>query len=202
MSCQKRSGRSPHGVTRAAVMPSAGKVLTYIFGLFNLSRRDALHLGLSGGGVRVCIQREGNMKVKARLLLAVSALTIVFAVPAIAQQSMHRYAIYFKYSDAAVKAMTENPQDRGAAAAKLWESFGGKLESIYFFPTGGEFDGFNIVQLPDDVTEEATALLARATGNFPNTKAVPLLTSEEFKAAQEKAKNIKSSYTPPTATKQ
>jgi len=27
----------------------------------------------------------------------------------------------FKYSDTAMKAMTENPQDRGAAAAKLAE---------------------------------------------------------------------------------
>ena len=139
---------------------------------------------------------------KIRSFIVASTLAMALCAPAMAQQSMHRYAIYFKYSDAAIKAMTENPQDRGAAAAKLWESFGGKLESIYFFPTGGEFDGFNIVQLPDDVTEEATALLARATGNFPNAKAVPLLTSEEFKAAQEKAKNIKSSYTAPTATKQ
>jgi uncharacterized protein with GYD domain len=106
---------------------------------------------------------------KIHSLIVVSALAMGLTGPAIAQQSMHRYAVYFKYSDPAVKAMTENPQDRAAAAAKLYESFGGKMESAYWFPTGGEFDGMIIVQVPDDVTMEAVALMARATGNFPNT---------------------------------
>ena len=61
--------------------------------------------------------------------LLVSALAIGLSVPAIAQQSMHRYIAFFKYSDTAVKAMTENPQDRSAQIAKLAESFGGKLEA-------------------------------------------------------------------------
>jgi uncharacterized protein with GYD domain len=69
--------------------------------------------------------------------------------------TMHRYAEFFKYSDSAVKAMTENPQDRSAQAAKLFESFGGKMENAYWFPTGGEYDGMVIVQVPDAVTEEA-----------------------------------------------
>jgi uncharacterized protein with GYD domain len=40
-------------------------------------------------------------------------------------------------------------------AAKLFESFGGKMENAYWFPTGGEYDGMVIVQVPDAVTEEA-----------------------------------------------
>jgi uncharacterized protein with GYD domain len=40
---------------------------------------------------------------------------------------MHRYITVFKYSDTAMKAVTENPQDRGAA--KLAEAFGGKIEA-------------------------------------------------------------------------
>jgi uncharacterized protein with GYD domain len=55
-----------------------------------------------------------------------------------AQQATHRYLEFFKYSDTGVKAMTENPQDRSAQAAKLAESFGGKKEGIYLFPTGSE----------------------------------------------------------------
>ncbi len=42
---------------------------------------------------------------------------------------------FAKYSDAAVKAMTENPQDRSTQAAKLYESFGGKMAAY----TGCEF---------------------------------------------------------------
>jgi hypothetical protein len=44
--------------------------------------------------------------------------------------------------------------------------------------------------------------MVRSTGNFAANKSNPLMTAEEFKAAMEKAKNVKSSYTPPTATKQ
>jgi uncharacterized protein with GYD domain len=139
---------------------------------------------------------------KTHSLIVVSMLAIGLAMPAMAQQSMHRYASLFKYSDSAVKAMTENPQDRAAAAAKLYEAFGGKMELAYWFPTGGEYDGVIIYQVPDEVTVEAIGLAARATGNFTRAEAIPLMTTEEFKAAMEKAKDVKSGYTPPTATKQ
>jgi uncharacterized protein with GYD domain len=116
--------------------------------------------------------------------------------------TMHWYVTFFEYSDTAVKAMTENPQGRAAQAAKLFESFGGKMESGYWFPIGSEYEGMVIVQLPDDVTEEATSLMVRPTGNFAKTRSVSLMTSERLKAAMEKAKSVKSTYTPPTATKQ
>jgi hypothetical protein len=55
---------------------------------------------------------------------------LLLASPAMAQSgTMHRYVEFFNYSDSAVKAMTENPQDRSAQAAKLFESFGGKMEN-------------------------------------------------------------------------
>jgi uncharacterized protein with GYD domain len=116
--------------------------------------------------------------------------------------TMHRYVIFFKYGDNAIKAMTENPQDRSAQGAKVTESFGGKQEAIYFFPTGGEFDGIAIAEFPDDVTAEGLRLFIRATGNFAKFETRPLITAGEFKAAMEKAKSVKSTYTPPTATKQ
>jgi uncharacterized protein with GYD domain len=98
--------------------------------------------------------------------------------------------------------MTENPQDRSAQIAKLAESFGGKLEVAYWFPSGSEYDGMAITTFPDDVSEEAQGLFVRATGNIAKTQSIPLMTAEEFKAAMEKAKNVKSSYTPTKATKQ
>ena len=53
-------------------------------------------------------------------LMLTSALAIGLAVPAMAQQSVHRYITNFRYSDTAIKAMTENPQDRAAQIAKLY----------------------------------------------------------------------------------
>lgn len=145
-----------------------------------------------------------------------SVLAIGLAVPAMAQQQsgqmdraasgrpvpMHRYVSFFKYSDQAMKAMMENPQDRSVQVAKLAEGFGGKMDSIYFFPTGGEYDGMVIWEWPSDATIAAAALMTRSTGNFAKDLAIPLMTSFEFMAAMEKAKEVKSSYTPPTATKQ
>jgi uncharacterized protein with GYD domain len=93
-------------------------------------------------------------------------------------------------------------EDRSAQGAKLAESFGGKLVAAFFFPGGSEFDGMVINEHPDDVTAAAQSLFVRATGNFSKVLSIPVMTGEEFKAAMEKAKNVKSSYTPPTATKQ
>jgi uncharacterized protein with GYD domain len=83
-------------------------------------------------------------------LLIASAITTVLALPAIAQQSttMHRDLLLFKYSEQAMKAMRENPQDRSVQAAKLIESVGGKMKVTYFFPLGGEYDGMISPMMP------------------------------------------------------
>ena len=122
------------------------------------------------------------------------------AVPAMAED-MHRYITVFKYSDTAMKAMTENPQDRGAAAAKLAEAFGGKMEAAYWFSSGGDYDGIVVWLLPNDQAMEAINMMTRATGNFSNTRTITVMTAQEFKESMEKAKTAKSGWTPPTATK-
>jgi len=91
------------------------------------------------------------------------------AVPAMAED-MHRYITVFKYSDTAMKAMTENPQDRGAAAAKLAEAFGGKMEAAYWFSSAGDYDGMVVWLLPNDQAAEALNIMTRASGNFSNTR--------------------------------
>ena len=98
--------------------------------------------------------------------------------------------------------MTENPQDREAAARKLAEGFGGKLDVIYW-TTSGEYDGFGVWEYPDDVTAAAAAALARSSGNFQRNESMPILTGEEFKAEMQKVKDVKATtaYTAPTQTK-
>jgi uncharacterized protein with GYD domain len=136
---------------------------------------------------------------KAHTLVA-SALVIGLSLPAMAQQSPHRYVAFFNYSEAAVKAMTETPQDRAAQAAELAESFGGKMEAAYWFPAGSDYDGMVIWTFPDVVSEEALGSVRQSYGQL--IKSLSVMTGEEFKAAMEKAKNVKTSYTPPTSTKQ
>ena len=45
-------------------------------------------------------------------LIAVCALAMGLASPAMAQQSVHRYVVFFKYGDNAVKAMTRRYGNR------------------------------------------------------------------------------------------
>jgi uncharacterized protein with GYD domain len=95
-----------------------------------------------------------------RALIA-AALVISFSAPVMAQQSMRHYLTYFKYSDAAEKAMMENPtDDREAAARKLVEGFGGKLDVIYW-TLSGEYDGFFVSEFPDEVTAMASVAIVR-----------------------------------------
>jgi uncharacterized protein with GYD domain len=135
----------------------------------------------------------------AKSLLIASAIAAGLAMPATAQQSSssHRYVTFFKYTDQAIKGMTDNPQDREAAAAKLSEALGGKLEASYFFPMGGEFDGIVITQAPSDLTVEAINLVVRSTGSFVKVQAVPVISSGEFKTLMETAKKGAASYAPP-----
>ena len=124
-----------------------------------------------------------------------------FVAPAMSQELRH-YIGYFKYSDAAIKAMSENPQDREAAARKLAETFGGKVDAIYFM-AAGEYDGFVIWEWPDDVTAAASTALARSSGNFQKNETIPLMNAAEFKATMQKVKDVKATtaYTAPTQTK-
>jgi uncharacterized protein with GYD domain len=116
---------------------------------------------------------------------------------------MRHYLTYFKYSDAAEKAMMENPtDDREAAARKLVEGFGGKLDVIYW-TLSGEYDGFFVSEFPDDVTAMASVALVRSSLNSQREETMPILNDEEFKAAMQKAKDVRATtaYTAPTQTK-
>lgn len=132
-------------------------------------------------------------------LLLASAIALGLAIPAGAQQSstMQRYAVFFKYSDQAIKGMIDNPQDRTAANSRLIEAFGGKLESLYFFPMGGQFDGIVISQFPNAAGIEAIELVVRSTGSLLSYQAVPIMTGPEFQALMERAKQGAANYTAP-----
>jgi uncharacterized protein with GYD domain len=138
-------------------------------------------------------------KMNAKSLLIASAIAVGLAIPATAQQSttMHRYATFFKYSDQSIKAMIDNPQDRAAALSKAAEASGGKLEALYFFPMGGEFDGLIISQAPSDSAMEAATLVTRSTGAAARLLVVPVIASGEFKTLMETAKQGAASYAPP-----
>ena len=84
----------------------------------------------------------------------------------------------------------EGGSGRREAAEKLAESLGGKLEVYYF--AFGKNDFYVIMDLPDNVSSCAGALMANASGGT-RVKTVVLLTPEEVDQAVKKTVD----YRPP-----
>jgi uncharacterized protein with GYD domain len=106
---------------------------------------------------------------------------------------MPMYLGRFSYSREAVKAMIENPEDRGAAARAAAESLGCKLEGIWF--AFGEFDGYFLLDAPDNSTAVALSATVAGSGAMNRTELTPLVSIEEGIEAFRKAQAA--SYSPP-----
>jgi uncharacterized protein with GYD domain len=106
---------------------------------------------------------------------------------------MARYLVQFAYNSDAVSNMVRNPQDRAAAVRAMAENWGGSIESFYF--TFGEYDGFAIAEVPDNVTMAAISMAVASSGAFKSFHTTVLLTPEEAVEAMRRAGTV--SYTPP-----
>lgn len=99
------------------------------------------------------------------------------------------------YTATSAKGMIDNPSDRETAARGIMEAAGGKLHSFYL--TTGEADWMAIAEFDDGADLIPALLVVGASGGVSNVKTVRAYTGAEFKAAQEKAGKIASSYKPP-----
>lgn len=98
---------------------------------------------------------------------------------------MPLYLGRFKYTTETIQKLIENPQDRGKAAAEAAESLGAKLLGIWY--AFGEFDGYFLVEAPDNTTVAALAMIAGGSGALARTETTVLLTMEEAQEAMRKA---------------
>jgi uncharacterized protein with GYD domain len=104
---------------------------------------------------------------------------------------MPKYLLKVSYTAEGAKGLLKDGgSKRRAAAQRLVESLGGRLESLYF--AFGECDVFAIADLPDAASAAAASISLSASGSV-TTEAVVLLTPEEVDAAVKKS----ASYTPP-----
>jgi uncharacterized protein with GYD domain len=90
----------------------------------------------------------------------------------------------FKYSADGIKAMIENPHDRGAAAAQAAESLGCKLHGIWW--AFGDHDGAFLLEAPDNVAAVALAMAVGASGQI-STETTALLDMDEAQEAMRRA---------------
>lgn len=104
---------------------------------------------------------------------------------------MNKYLLEVNYTLDGVKGLqSEGGSARVAAATKLIESVGGKLESFYF--AFGDTDAYVIFEMPDEISAAAAALTVCAGGGA-TARTVVLLTSADVDAATKK----NASYRPP-----
>jgi uncharacterized protein with GYD domain len=99
----------------------------------------------------------------------------------------------FKYSAEALKAMIENPHDRGAAAAQAAESLGCKLHGMWW--AFGEHDGVFLLEAPDNVAVVALAMAVGASGQI-STETTALLDMDEAQEAMRRATTV--AFRPPS----
>ncbi len=96
------------------------------------------------------------------------------------------------YTQKAIKGMVDDPEDRQGAVAALMESVGAKL--VQYYVTTGEYD-FLVVIEGDSLEDLVAALMiAGATGGVTNLKTIQALTTQESKAAMEKANSARAAF--------
>jgi uncharacterized protein with GYD domain len=110
---------------------------------------------------------------------------------------MPLYEMRWMFKDAALKSMTDEPQDREAPARELVEGFGGRMLHYYFML--GEYDGLAIVEFPDDAAAAACGMRASASGAFARFETHPLLSAQEAQRAMQMVRDRAVAYRAPNA---
>lgn len=108
---------------------------------------------------------------------------------------MPKYMSQFSYSETSIKGMVANPQDRRAAAEKIFAAAGGKIECMYY--CFGDYDGVVITDFPSDVAAASAILAVTSSGAFSDLKTTVLIPMEDSVAAMEGAKKIADEFMAP-----
>jgi len=104
---------------------------------------------------------------------------------------MPKYLIHGNYIGEGIKGLLkEGGSSRRAAIEKLAASLGGTVESIYY--AFGDTDVYVVVDMPDNVSMAAMALVAGASGAV-TVKTTVLMSPEEVDEATKKTPD----YRPP-----
>jgi len=108
---------------------------------------------------------------------------------------MPRYVTFFTYTGEASARMVARPGDREAAARKLIEEAGGRLESFYWML--GDHDGMVIYEVPNPVTAAAVRLAVATSGLIAAMTSHELLGSDQVRDSLELAKGVMWAYDAP-----
>src|SRR5215210_2289576 len=102
---------------------------------------------------------------------------------------MSIYLMRFSYTPETWSRLIQNPEDRRDAARAYIEKVGGSL--IGFWYGFGEYDGYSIVEAPDNASAAAYVLAIAAGGALSKVETTVLMTVEETLEALAKGKDIR-----------
>ena len=107
---------------------------------------------------------------------------------------MSLYLVKGKYSNAAFKGMVDHPQDREAAARKLFMAVRVDMQSAYFSVSTAE-----IVAIVGGSAESMTAveMVTMSTGTFTSFEGIEIIDSKSMTSAMETANKVVSAYQAP-----
>ena len=98
---------------------------------------------------------------------------------------MPLYMVQFAYTSDAWAALVESQEDRSVAIANVAATMGSRM--VCYYLTFGEYDGFTLIEAPDEVTAAAIVMVAVKTGHLKATKTTTVLSVEDGMAAMRKA---------------
>ena len=109
---------------------------------------------------------------------------------------MPRYMVQFSYSPEAWTSLIRHPQSRAEGLDSMLREFGARLVDMYFYY--GEWDGFVIIDAPDDASFVASLLAGNAPGHLKSTRISRLFSADENLEILRRASEV-SYQGPPTA---
>ena len=102
---------------------------------------------------------------------------------------MSVYLMRFSYTPETWSKLMENPEDRRDAARAYIEQVGGALHGFWY--GFGEYDGYAILEAPDNVSVTGVVLAIAAGGALAKVETTVLMTVEETLEALAKGKSIR-----------
>ena len=98
------------------------------------------------------------------------------------------YLMRFNYTPETWSKLMQNPEDRRDAARAYIEQVGGSLHSFWY--GFGKYDGYAILEAPDNVSMAAVVLAITAGGALASVETTVLMSVEETVEALAKGKGI------------
>lgn len=101
---------------------------------------------------------------------------------------MALYMVQFAYTSEAWTAFTKQPENRTTAVQALAQKAGCRLEALYY--AFGDYDGFIMLEAPDETTVTTFVLAALGPGHVKATKTTVLMRPDAVVEAMKRASSL------------